>query len=69
MNLNIMYFIGKCRWAMGKDKKSGYRFWRWLIVQIVRVPKLYVLAWGIVILLFIACVKTDIAVMLSGILT
>lgn len=54
---------------MGKDKKSGYHFWRWLIVQIVRVPKLYVLAWGIVILLFIACVKTDIAVMLSGILT
>lgn len=54
---------------MGKNKKSDYHFWRWLIMQIVRVPKLYVLAWGIVILLIIACLKTELAVLLSGILS
>ena len=69
MNLNIMYFIGKCRCDMGKSKKTGYHFWQWLIMQIVRIPKLYVLAWGIVILLIIACLKTELAVLLSGILS
>ena len=54
---------------MGKNKKSDYHFWQWLIMQIVRVPKLYVLAWGIVILLIIACLKTELAVLLSGILS
>lgn len=51
------------------NKKSKYHFWQWLILQIVRVPKLYVLAWGIVILLIVACLKTDIAVLLNGILS
>lgn len=51
------------------NKKSKYHFWQWLILQIVRVPKLYVLAWGIIVLLILACMKTDIAVLLSGILS
>ena len=42
---------------MGKQKR--YQFWRWLILTIVRIKKLYALAWGVVILLIIACLKTD----------
>lgn len=41
-------------------KKKNYQFWRWLILSIVRIKKLYALAWGIVILLIIAGLKTDI---------
>ncbi|MBO6281511.1 MAG: hypothetical protein J6N49_03150 [Alphaproteobacteria bacterium] len=51
------------------NKKSKYHFWRWLILQIVRVPKLYMLAWGVVILLIIACLKADLIALLSGILS
>ncbi|MEE6207855.1 MAG: hypothetical protein VZR95_07375 [Alphaproteobacteria bacterium] len=51
------------------NKKSKYHFWQWLILQIVRVPKLYVLAWGIVILLIIAFLKADLSLLLSGILS
>lgn len=54
---------------MGKNKQSRYHFWQWLIMQVVRIPKLYVLAWGIVILLIIACLKTELAVLLSEILS
>ena len=40
-------------------KKKHYQFWRWLILTIARTKKLYALAWGIVILLITACLKTD----------
>ena len=50
-------------------RRMRYHFWQWLILQIVRVPKLYVLAWGIVILLLIAFLKTDLAVLFSGMLS
>ncbi len=40
-------------------KKKNYQFWRWLILSIVRIKKLYALVWGIVILLIIAGLKTD----------
>jgi len=51
------------------NKKSKYCFWRWLIMQIVRIPKLYVLAWGVVILLIVAFMKADLSLLLSGILS
>ncbi|MBR3675989.1 MAG: hypothetical protein IKN71_02525 [Alphaproteobacteria bacterium] len=46
-------------------KKKNYRFWRWLILTIVRVDKLYALTWGIVILLVLACIKSDLASLLA----
>ena len=42
-------------------KKKNYQFWRWLILTVARTKKLYALAWGVVILLIIACLKTDLA--------
>jgi len=46
-------------------EKKNYRFWRWLILTIVRVDKLYALTWGIVILLVLACLKCDLASLLT----
>lgn len=40
-------------------KKKHYQFWRWLILSIVNIKKLYALAWGIIFLLIIAFLKTD----------
>ncbi|MBQ7632879.1 MAG: hypothetical protein IJS88_02035 [Alphaproteobacteria bacterium] len=48
--------------------KRHYQFWCWLILTIVRIRKLYALTWGIVILLIIACLKTDLMRILGGIL-
>ncbi|MBP5215828.1 MAG: hypothetical protein J6039_04645 [Alphaproteobacteria bacterium] len=41
-------------------KKKQYRFWRWLILSIVRIPKLYVLVWGILVVLALLGFKNDI---------
>ncbi len=51
---------------MGKQKR--YQFWRWLILSIVRIKKLYALTWGIVILLIIVCLKTDLVHLLGSLL-
>ncbi len=51
---------------MGKQKR--YQFWRWLILSIVRIKKLYTLTWGIVILLIIVCLKTDLVRLLGSLL-
>lgn len=48
-------------------KKKNYQFWRWLILSIVRIKKLYALAWGIVILLIIAGLKSDLVRILGSI--
>jgi len=49
-------------------KKKNYQFWRWLILSIVRIKKLYALVWGIVILLIIAGLKTDLIRILGSLL-
>ena len=49
-----------------KQKKQKYQFWRWLILTIVRIKKLYALTWGIIILLTIACLKTDLVHLLGS---
>jgi cytochrome c oxidase subunit IV len=43
-------------------KKSGHRywFWRWIIMSIVRFNKLYFLVWGVLFLLTVISLKTDI---------
>lgn len=40
-------------------KKHEYRFWRWLILSIVQIPRLYVLVWGIVLLTALIVIKID----------
>jgi len=44
---------------MPNKKKMCCYFWRWLILSIIRFPKLYALVWGILILLSIVFLKTD----------
>ena len=41
-------------------EKEHYRFWKWLILNIVNIPRLYVLAWGIILLLLTIFWQTDI---------
>lgn len=53
---------------MGKNKKQHYIFWRWLIMSIVKTPKLYVLTWGIIILAALVCLKVDFWQILGGLL-
>ncbi len=53
---------------MEKDTKQPYRFWRWLILTILRFPKLYTLVWGIIILFAIICIKIDLSGIISRIL-
>lgn len=50
-------------------KKKNYRFWRWLILMIVRVDKLYALAWGIVVLLVLICLKNDLVTLVVRLLS
>ena len=50
---------------MKQRKKQKYNFWRWLILTIARIKRLYFLAWGIVILLIVAFFRTDITAFLS----
>ena len=50
---------------MGKKNNSSYHFWRWLIMQIVNIPRLYVLVWGLVILLLAICLKADMAALIG----
>lgn len=42
---------------MGKHRE--YHFWRWLILSIVNIPKLYVLVWGVLFVLAVIGLKTD----------
>lgn len=53
---------------MNKKDRHQYRFWRWLILSVVRIPKLYVLAWGILILLLATVLRTDMAKILASVL-
>lgn len=50
---------------MGR-KKQRYRFWRWLILTVLRFPKLYALVWGIIILTAVVCLKCDIIGLVRG---
>ncbi len=52
---------------MKKNKKQKYNFWRWLILTIARIKRLYFLAWGIVILLIVAFFRADITAFLGSI--
>jgi len=45
---------------MTKNDRHQYRFWRWLILSVVSIPKLYVLAWGIIFLCALAVLKGDV---------
>lgn len=38
-----------------------YCFWRWLILIILRKPKLYMLAWGILLAFLAVALKLDLA--------
>ncbi len=38
-----------------------YCFWRWLILIILRKPKLYMLVWGILLVLLAVAIKLDLA--------
>lgn len=52
-----------------RDKKEKICcFWRWLILCIVRFPRLYALVWGIIILLALVCLKVDISRFVSGVI-
>ncbi len=46
-----------------KKKTCAHRycFWRWLILIILRKPKLYMLAWGILLALLAVALKLDLA--------
>lgn len=43
-----------------QEIKHPYRFWRWLILSVARIKRLYFLAWGIIVLLIALCLKSDI---------
>ena len=49
-------------------KKKNYQFWRWLILSVVRIKKLYALTWGIIVLLIVVCLKTDLARLIGSLL-
>lgn len=53
---------------MNKKDRHQYRFWRWLIMSIVRIPKLYVLAWAFIGLCALAVFKCDFTAIVSGML-
>ncbi len=47
-----------------QEIKQPYRFWRWLILSVARIKRLYFLAWGIIGLLIALCFKSDILALL-----
>lgn len=53
-----------------KDKcdKHQYRFWRWLILSIVSIPRLYVLAWGVLLVCALAVFKSGFFSFVGGLL-
>lgn len=53
---------------MTKNDRHQYRFWRWLIISMVRIPKLYVLAWAFIALCALAVLKGDVLAIISGML-
>lgn len=65
--IEIIFFINKGG-KMKNSKKHEYRFWRWLILSIVRIPKLYILVWGIMFLAALAVIKIDLPQLLCGVL-
>lgn len=52
-----------------KKKTCAHRycFWRWLILTILRKPKLYMLAWGILLALLAVALKLELANQLAGV--
>ena len=48
------------------NRKKQYQFWRWLILSVVRIKKLYALVWGIIILLIVLGLKTDLVHLLGS---
>lgn len=53
---------------MTKKDRHQYRFWRWLILSVVHIPKLYVLVWGIIGLCALAVIKGDFVALVCGLL-
>ncbi|MBR1600789.1 MAG: hypothetical protein IJ677_04350 [Alphaproteobacteria bacterium] len=53
---------------MNKDRKHQYHFWRWLILSVVKIPRLYVLVWGFIGLCALAVLKSDIITLIIGLL-
>ena len=53
---------------MTKKDRHQYRFWRWLIISMVCIPKLYVLVWGLLGLCALAVLKCDVITLIGGLL-
>ncbi len=53
---------------MNKKDRHQYRFWRWLILSVVRIPRLYVLVWGFIGLCALAVLKGDVMPLIAGLL-
>lgn len=51
---------------MKRKNKQHYRFWRWLIMSVIKIPKLYVLVWGLLGVCALAVAKTDIVSLICG---
>ncbi len=50
-----------------KKRNCGHRycFWRWLILIILRKPKLYMLVWGVLLALLVMALKIDVLAILA----
>jgi len=53
---------------MAKKDRHQYRFWRWLILSVVNIRKLYVLVWGMIALCALAVLKGDVITLICGLL-
>ena len=53
---------------MTNKDRHPYRFWRWLIISMVRIPKLYILVWGLLGLCALAVLKCDVITLIGGLL-
>ena len=53
---------------MTKQGRHQYRFWRWLIISVVRIRKLYILVWGLLGLCALAVLKFDVIALICGLL-
>ena len=53
---------------MTNKDRHQYRFWRWLIISMVRIPKLYILVWGLLGVCALAVLKCDVITLIGGLL-
>lgn len=49
-----------------KQKKQKYQFWRWLILSVVHIRRLYWLVWGALIVLLLIGLKVNIATIVAS---